>query len=147
MEVERCPHCGASLKKYWHSITPGLVSVLTKCYDYVKEHDLNRFKMNELKLSHSEYGNFQKLRFHGLIAKCKFLGEVQEREWLLTKRGAEFLCGKIEVPKQVQTFRNKVVDHSLETVHVSRVWEGQIPWFQSKFDYSLFEPKQASLID
>lgn len=145
-ETQLCPSCGASMKQYWHRLTPGLVGVLIKCYDFVKENGHNHFKKKDLKLSHSEYGNFQKLRFHALLAKYKVDGKWTSGEWLLTHRGAEFLCGKVEVPIRVQTFRNRVVDHDPVLTHISRVWQGEMPWFESKFDYSLFQPKQESLI-
>jgi hypothetical protein len=145
-ETECCPLCGAKMKKYFHRITPGLVGILIKCYDFVKQNGQNRFKMNELKLSHSEYGNFQKLRFHALIAKHKVDGEWVSQEWVMTTRGIEFLCGRISVPVRVQTFRNKVVDHDTETIHIRNVWSAGLPWFESKFDYSLFQPKQEALI-
>ena len=102
--------------------------------------------MNELKLSHSEYGNFQKLRFHALIAKHKVDGEWVSQEWVMTSRGVDFLCGRITVPVRVQTFRNRVVDHDLETIHIRNVWTSELPWFESKFDYSLFQPKQEVLL-
>lgn len=145
-ETELCPCCGAKMKKYWHRITPGLVGILIKCYDFVKENGQNRFKMNELKLSHSEYGNFQKLRFHALIAKHKVDGEWVGQEWVMTSRGIDFLCGRITVPVRVQTFRNRVVDHDLETIHIKNIWNGGLPWFENKFDYSVFQPKQESLL-
>ena len=142
--TERCEHCGASLKKYFHSITPGLVKVLVKCYVYASEHD-NEFKMRDLKLDHSEYGNFQKLRFHALIAKKKEDGEKVERTWLVTSRGADFLKGTIQIPDKVQTFRNGVVDHSPELVTIRDVMKSE-PYWEQDFSYDLFEPKQQSLI-
>ena len=29
-EVESCPHCGQEMRKYWHTLTPGLVNALVK---------------------------------------------------------------------------------------------------------------------
>ena len=144
MNNEHCDHCGAALKKYWHSLTPGLVKILVKCYMYASTHS-NLFKMKDLELDHSEYGNFQKLRFHGLIAKHKVDGEVEERVWLITHRGADFLKGLIQIPERVQTFRNRVVDHDGELVTVTDVMKGEVYW-EYKFDYDIFAPKQVNLI-
>lgn len=142
-----CPVCGANMKKYWHTLTPGLVGLLVKCYDQVKKTGINKFKMNELELSHSEYGNFQKLRFHALIAKHKVNGEWINSEWVITSRGGDFLCSKISVPKRVQTFRNKVVDHDFETISIRQIFnERSAVWFENQFDYSLFQPQQATLL-
>lgn len=145
IENERCEHCGAALKRYWHSITPGLVRVLIKCYKYVSSNGENLFKMKDLNLDHSEYGNFQKLRFHGLIAKHKIDGDIEERVWLITHRGADFLKGLIQIPDKVQTFRNRVVDHNDVLVTVTQVMKDQVYWEQN-FDYDLFQPTQKSLI-
>jgi hypothetical protein len=144
MNNEICEHCGAALKKYWHSMTPGLVKILVKCYAYASTHD-NLFKMKDLELDHSEYGNFQKLRFHGLIAKHKVSGDVEERVWLLTHRGAEFLKGEIQVPAKVQTFRNRVVGHDEELVTINQVMKNT-PYWEKDFSYDIFEPKQTVLI-
>ena len=142
--TDQCPYCHASLKKYWHSITPGLVKTLIKCYVYASEHD-NEFKMRDLNLDHSEYGNFQKLRFHALIAKRKQDGERVERVWLITGRGADFLKGVMTIPDRVQTFRNRVVEHSPIMVNVRDVMRSE-PYWEEKFDFNLFEPKQLSII-
>ena len=148
MGTNTCPYCGASLKKYWHKITPGLVKVLVKCYMAVITKGKNKFTMKELELNHSEYGNFQKLRFHALIAKNKEDGVVVNKEWIITKRGAEFLKGMIKIPRSVQTFRNRVVDHDTEMVDISKVFKDEM-WWQEDFDYKLFslgeEPKQEGL--
>ena len=101
--------------------------------------------MNELELDHSEYGNFQKLRFHALIAKNKEDNIIQNREWLITKRGADFLKGEIEIPARVQTFRNRVTDHDEETVNIKDVMRSVLYWEQD-FSYDLFQPTQQSIL-
>ena len=142
---ETCLHCGARLKKYWHRLTPGLVKVLVKCYKKVSEKQENIFLMKDLNLDHSEYGNFQKLRFHGLIAKNRVNGEIQHKEWLITSRGTDFLRGEIQIPIRVQTFRNRVVDHDIELVTVTDVMRDVVYWEQN-FDYDIFKPIQKTLI-
>jgi len=144
---ERCEHCGAKMKRYWHTMSPGLVRVLAKCYEYLLGQRAleNRFAMKDLNLDHSEYGNFQKLRFHALIAKVKEDGERVEREWLITKRGADFLKGEIQIPARVQTFRNQVVDHDEELVTITQVMQSQIFW-EKDFSYDIFQPTQKALL-
>lgn len=133
--TEKCPHCGASMKMYWHKITPGLVRALVKTYQTISSNGENKVAKDEIKLSHSEYGNFQKLRFHGLIAKYKVEGKWVRGTWLLTRRGAEFLKGRIEIPAKVQTFRNKVVGHDPRMVKVADVMDVQ-PYFESYENFS-----------
>lgn len=140
MEDGKCPHCGASLKQYWHTLTPGLVKTLVQVYLKVSEKRVNQFGMKEIKLTHSQYGNFQKLRFHAMIAKIKENGEVIKGQWLITGRGVNFLTGKCEVPERVQTFRNKVIDHSHDLVNVTQVMKDSPEFWETDFDYSIFAP-------
>ncbi len=128
MDDQICEHCGAKIRRYWHKITPGLVKTLVKVYKRVSEKEQNLVQMNELPLDHSEYGNFQKLRFHALIAKYKENGEWVARQWVITHRGANFLKGIEKIPARVQTYRNHVVGHDLKTLNVGEVMKGDIFW-------------------
>lgn len=117
MNEEFCEHCGASLKKYWYRITPGLVDVLIVILEQIRVKNQNSVNMKELRdhLKPFQYTQSTKLRFHGLIAKDKVNGKWNGH-WLITKRGGEFLRGEISIPQKVQTFRNRVIDHDDITV-------------------------------
>jgi len=133
MEPKKCEHCREGeyivrVKKYWHRITPGLIRTLAKVYGKVNEKNENIVFMNELDLDHSEYGNFQKLRFHALIAKLRKSGEVIHRAWVITHRGAQFLRGEISIPKRVQTLMNKVVAHDTEMIDITRAMQQEPDW-------------------
>ena len=140
MEHEKCPYCNASMKKYWHRITPGLVKALVKAYEVVSNKGKNKFDKKDLDLTHGEYGNFQKLRFHALIAKYKVNGEWKRGDWLITQRGADFLKGRVSIPVRVQTFRNKITNHDESSVFVKDVI-GTTPYFEEEFDYEIAQPK------
>lgn len=142
---EDCILCGAALQKYWHRLTPVLVKALAKAYAVVNEKGKNFFSKNELDLTHSEYGNFQKLRFHALIAKYKTEGEWHKGDWCITRRGFRFLRGEEQVPVRVQTFRNKVVDHDKEMAFVGKII-GSEPYVETDFQRELNEPDQTQLI-
>lgn len=139
-QTKYCPHCGATMRENWQSLSPGLVTCLVKAIRAVKEKKENRFHWHhDLKLSNNESHNFQKLRFHGLIAHA----EEQNKKsgyWLITSRGGQFLRGEISVPKRVKTFRNKVVGHDLEVVHISR-FRNETGWFESEFNFEIHEGK------
>lgn len=126
-----CANCGENMKAYWHSLTSGLVGDLIKAIEFVRGNNKNSFHLQkDLQLTKSQYNNFQKLRFHALVAKDK---EYKESGyWLITKRGGQFLRGEIEVPKRVQTFRNSVIEHSLELVSI-RNFKNDFPFFESEF--------------
>ncbi len=141
-----CPHCGASMKAFWHRITPGLVGTLVKVYVKVCSKNENIIHKNELELTHSEYGNFQKLRFHGLIAKHRIEGAWREGEWLITKRGGQFLRGEIQIPARVKTFRNRVIGHDTDVVAIKDVI-GTEPFFEQKFAFEFIELPEDDFTD
>lgn len=117
-------------------MTPGLVRTLVKVYAAVSEKRVNEISKKELQLTHSEYGNFQKLRFHGLIAKYKPEGVWEKGKWLMTSRGADFLKGNLRIPDRVQTFRNRVTDHAEDYVSVKDVI-GTEPYWDSVPDFAI----------
>jgi hypothetical protein len=146
MNNEHCEHCGARLKKYWHGLSQGLVRTLIKIYKGVADKKENMINPHhELDLTTVEHMNMTKLRFHGLIAKVKEDGEVQRGFWLITQRGADFLKGQIQVPSRVQTFRNKVVDHSTDLVTITDVMRDAVYW-EKDFSYDVFTPTQKTLL-
>jgi len=131
--VEKCPHCGANLNKFWHRLNAGMVSALVKFKRGIIEKNRNSIHLykdlqGENKLTTAEQMNWTKLRFHGLVAKCKEDGERKRGYWLLTHRGNEFLAGRIQIPKKVQTFRNKITAHDEEYVTVTDVIKQQPYW-------------------
>lgn len=148
--TEKCAHCGASTKAYLHSLNAGLVAVLIKAIKHITKTGNNKFHYKDLNLNYSEASNLQKLRFHGLIAHYS-KENTKSGEWLITSKGGQFLRGEISVPKQVKTFRNKVLGHSEETIHISAL-KHKFPDFQSEYAYEyqrsvgLDIPKQASLL-
>jgi hypothetical protein len=116
---------------FWHTLNPGLVSVLIKCIQFVHEHNKNEFHLqHDLHLNVNEFSNFTKLRFHALVAKV----EGKAGYWLITKRGGEFLRGETSVPLRVKTFRNKVLEHSNELIHINQL-KGKVPAFEQEYAY------------
>jgi hypothetical protein len=130
---DRCPTCNASLKQFWHTLTPGLVSILVKAIEFVHACNRNEFHLqNDLHLTVNEFCNLTKLRFHGLVAKVK----GKPGYWLITSRGGQFLRGEIRVPLKVLTFRNHVQEHSEELIHIDEL-KGRIPVFEKEFAYEV----------
>lgn len=144
-EDDDCILCGAAMQKYWHKLTPVLVKALAKAYAVVTEKNKNFFSKNDLDLDHSEYGNFQKLRFHALIAKFKTEGEWRKGDWCITRRGFRFLRNAEAVPARVQTFRNAVVGHDKELVKVTDVISSE-PYVETNFITELEQPDQSNLL-
>lgn len=157
-EPEHCPHCGAALRQYWHCLTPGLVKMLMKFGRAVWEQRKNEIHLiadlsdPALKLTTTEYANFQKLRFFALVAKVREAdGSHKIGYWLLTRRGNQFLKGETTVSSRVKTYRNKKIDEDPERLHISR-FKNETGWFEHQFDFEVIdgspmikEPGQASL--
>ena len=128
----QCDHCGAPLRKYWHTLTPGMVSALTKFRRAVHQKNANSIHLRhdmdgtDFELERDEWTNFTKLRYHGLAVHHKDAGKGY---WLLTKRGAAFLRNELAVPKRVQTFRNSVIDHDPNKVMIGDI-TSEIPRFE-----------------
>lgn len=133
---DKCPHCGASMKMYWHRLTPVLVESLVKMKERILEKGINEVSVSkELNLTKTQYNNFQKLRFHGLVAHFKDEdGNNKSGEWVITRRGNQFLRGEIEVPVRVQTFRNRIVEKDTKLVKISDVI-GSTPYLEERDDF------------
>lgn len=129
-ELYECPHCHGSATMYWHRLTPGLVNALVKLRAAVHEHQRNNIDIHhEMELTTTEAMNWTKLRFHGLVAKYKVDGQVQRGQWVLTKRGAQFLRGQLTVPARVKTLNNHVIGRDTETLTIKDVL-GHTPKFE-----------------
>lgn len=135
-----CPHCGAKMKGRDEVLSKGLVENLTKLREHVLKTKQNKVHlMKDLGLSKSGYNNFQKLRYFGLIAHYKN-PETKKNElgyWLLTKRGNLFCKNKIEVPRKVLVFRNKIQDRSKEFISIELLLNSDTPYWYEKDDYDL----------
>ena len=114
-----------SEKIFKHSLTPGLVIILTKIGEAVCLKGENKVHVQQdLRLSNSEFGNYQKLRYFGLIAHYKNnMGFREQGCWLLTRNGARFLKNKLPMHRTVSTLNNEVVARDIAQVFISDVWE------------------------
>lgn len=109
MPKETCPHCGAAMTEYVHSLTPGLVKSLVKFGEAISCKGTNDIHLQtEVDLTKNEYNNFQKLRYWGLVHHVD-KSNIKSGRWLLTKLGGQFLRNEIGMPKKVKTFRNKKI--------------------------------------
>lgn len=124
----------ANRKIYWHPITPGLVNALIKFRRAVITKDQNSVHLlkdmdgtpNEL--TRHEWNNFTKLRFHGLAVRDEKAGAGY---WLLTRRGNDFLHGKLAIPAKVMTIDNKVEGHDDIVRTIDEVMGHDGPYFDT----------------
>lgn len=136
---KRCEHCNASLKEWWHTLTPGLVNALFKFVKAVKAKGINEVHLQtEVELTKNEYNNFQKLRFHALVAKVKENKAHKAGYWLVTARAGQFLRREIKVHRKVKTFRNRVIGYSDEMISIDYFRE-KLGWLETDFDFDIHE--------
>lgn len=147
-EIKTCETCGQKIREYKVGISKMMVSALVKFRMAVLNKGQNCIHLlkdmeGTAELTPHEWNNFSRLRFHGLAVKVR--GSVGY--WLLTKRGADFLNGKAEIPKEVWVRNNVVVERSEEKIFIKDVSSN--PIYMERLEdivYRSFEPKQESLI-
>ena len=113
MSKEFCPHCHQSIMQNKQFFTKALGDILllaATVYPYGKSFHLQK----DLLLTKSQYNNFQKLRYWGLVKKSytpegKRIGGC----WELTSLVRYFVNGSA-LPRIKWTFNNEVVDRSTD---------------------------------
>lgn len=146
MNTSKCEHCGASLNQRWDRITAGEVEFLIRFRDLIIANNKNLVNVpHEMKLSNVEYSDFQKLRYHALIAKYKEDGKCKRGWWVLTHRGNLFIKGELKIAEKVRIFRNRITGYSEELVTAAQVLETDPYWDNQ--DTIVFEGAGQDVID
>lgn len=141
-EVEYCsgqfPHgCGQRLPQARkETLSKIKAEILMSAGQLVASTMKNRFKLKDVAActEPSHYNNFQKLRYHGLIAKMKVDGQPVLNEWCITRNGFRFLRGRIGLPKFVLIKENHVVERSDVLLNLTDIWRGA-PYLETSFEY------------
>jgi hypothetical protein len=103
MAKKVCEHCGASMMEYKHSLSVGLLEGLLRLYRQRKPVNLA-----VLNLNHSQWDNFQKLKYWGLVEKFRGAGtNAKGGIWTITTNGIDFVTGRVKVQKSVWTYRGE----------------------------------------
>lgn len=124
-----CPHCKAKMIEYKFSLNTGLVSCL-----YKLKKAGGQAEVSKLGLSNSQYVNFQKLAWWGLVVKITGEDEVEKRrggKWGITKKGGRFLRGEAQVKKYVHTYRGEVIRTDGTELFIEDVKDG----YKYRIDY------------
>lgn len=115
-----CPHCGASMMEYKHSINVGLIAGLVRLHRHGKPVNLKH-----LNLTRNQWDNFQKLRYWDLVTPTADPdGSKKGGTWRLTMKGASFVMGKIAVPRSVWTYRGRKLRYEGSFVKIHDIDEG-----------------------
>lgn len=133
-----CPTCGHAVKERWEMLNAGLVYCLVQAVKAVHRKNVNRFHLQkDLNLTKTQYNNFQKLRYHALIAHAD-PENPKSGEWLITARGGQFLRGESAVPRRVLVAANRVIDHDFtQPVHIDQL-KHKYPDFDPRYAYVAF---------
>ena len=148
MKKERCSICGQVTMKHRHVFNAGLAQAFLKAADKFALGQSFHLQ-HDLELTKSEYANFQKLRYWGLIDKAYATGKRKGGYWTLTQYAEKFIQGECAVVKWVYTFNNKAVDWSEEKVFLKSVIGGfEIPqaWAKRAEPVRFSNQKQMSFV-
>jgi len=131
-EISVCPLCGRKITEYKHTINKTLVAGLAK---------LNalggRARIDKMGLDYTQFTNFQKLRYFGLIVSTN-----ENSEWQITDQGIWFLQSRIQIPRFVITRNASVIRKSSELVFINEVKdcvEYKIEWKEQARQPNLFD--------
>lgn len=137
---EQCDHCGQRIQQaHKESMDKTRLTMLQAAARQVITTGKNDFKKKELgldELSLSAYGNFGRIRYHGLITpvKDKDTNRKIKGRWLITRNGWAFLRGELNIPKYVIVKNNAIQSKSDVTISVKDVYYGS-EILQTSFEY------------
>ncbi len=89
---EKCPHCGRIVAAYSVQMNEGLIRAFITFSD-ARLRLARPVMKHEMTLDHSQYGNFQKLRYFELIYQL----ENRLEGWEMTPLGWSFFRGEIMI--------------------------------------------------
>ena len=113
--ADRCPYCGQDILKHKHPFSRSLANILIRATQKFGPKEPFHLQ-HDLFLTKSEYNNFQKLRYWGLVEKARDgQGKRRGGYWSLTWKALELLNGE-EIYKWVITFNNAIVDYSIKKI-------------------------------
>lgn len=124
---EVCPACSQEIKQaHKEHISKHKLTMIQMAAKHVMSTGVNDFKKRDVPgmKENSAYGNFQKLRYHGLIANVKVNGVKFRDRWLITRNSWSFLRGDIKLHKYVIVKNNHIEAWSEEKIHVKDVYYG-----------------------
>lgn len=123
--METCECCGAKIITYTHKLNKSLCAALIRAY---MVNGLREFKLKDLHISTSQFCNFQKLKYFGLVRSI----DTNEGHWQVTGFGEAFIKAEVGCHAREKTYRGQVVSQCDEDiVFIHDVVEG----YQWRIDY------------
>jgi hypothetical protein len=130
-EVSLCPHCGAKMVEYPHTLSQQLVLSLCKL-----DAAGGVANLNDLPLTRPQEKNFQKLRYFCAVRKVGITGAGSSSGvWELTRSGREFLLGDMPLYPKVWTYRAEAQRYEGKPVWVTE-FDGLPSRYKRREDYA-----------
>ena len=119
---ELCEHCGAKIVEYKHGLGKNLMRCLVKL---VNAGGGPLSISDDLKLTKSQYTNFAKLAYWGLVVKANPEGGERGGMWAITAQGWRFVRGAVEIQKYAWVYRGDVIRREGAMLKVTDITDGR----------------------
>ena len=130
--IGQFPHgCKATTKDYQHQLNVVLVNGLSKLYRYHLAHGWSPVNVrHDLDMTFSEWENFQKLRYFGLVEKSYDEdGKRIRANWKITDKGVRFVRNKGWCYPKVWTWRGDPIEFEGDPISIKEafkeIWEAE----------------------
>ena len=135
-ETEHCPHCGAKMVEYAHTLSKNILRGFVRI---VQSHaPKNTFLFSECDpLSYSQASNIHKLRYWGLIKKVDD-SAGKGGDWVITQIAFDFLSGRQPLHPKVWTYRGKVQRFDGEPKYIHEItggWKYRVDYAQERLPH------------
>lgn len=111
------------------------VSMLKQAAQEIIATGTNEFSIKIYWNDPNNYNNFQKLRYHGLVAHITNDGKIVRGQWLVTSNGWKFLKGELALPVWVEVQDNHIVARSDILKKIDSIYDGSTV-IATTFEYS-----------
>ena len=101
LEGQRCTECTQKVEIYTYKMTGALLRALEVLIRHVETSAINWCKTSDLPFTRTQYTNWTKLKYWGLIAHSD-----DELRWCVTHLGMSFYYGHTAIRKTVKRYDN-----------------------------------------
>lgn len=119
--IKKCLCCAESMSMVSRTLNVRMADLLCKIARAVNKTQSNDVIPSHFtgtdRLDRVQYANINVLKKHGLIADLRL--DEKTPHYCITRKGHDFVTGKISIPKTVWSFRNKTVRKSETCVTIS----------------------------
>lgn len=123
----KCPCCSRVMKSFAKTLDKRLIELAWDIRIFLNKKKRERFEFCQVWEDHHKINDAQKLHYWGIIEK-------DGGDWVMTYKGKRFLDGKVQLPKRVWVFANRVVEE--DDVYQVRVDNADPRWQECTLDYT-----------